>query len=362
MEKFGIDVSEFQGAVDWQKAKTSGVTFAILRCGFGENVESQDDKRFAANAEACEALNIPYGVYLYSYSTNVEHAKSEAEHVIRLVKGKKLTYPVFYDMEDNDTLGSCTTSVMGDIAEAFCNEILKAGYQVGIYANLYWLNNKLTDSRFDKWDKWVAQYYKECQYEKPYVGWQYSSTGRVDGVTGNCDMNFFYKEYAGGENPKKTINELADEVIAGKWGINKDRKDRLTAAGYDYDAVQARVNQLLSKKKTIEELADEVIAGKWGIDKDRKDRLTAAGYDYDAVQARVNERLGANSFQRYNVKITTAVLNVRSGAGTNYSVTGSVRMNEVYTIVAEASGTGASKWGKLISGAGWISLDYARKI
>ncbi len=294
MKKFGIDVSEFQGTVDWNKVKAAGVKFAILRCGFGENVESQDDKQFAANAAACERVGIPYGVYLYSYSTDVGHAKSEADHVKRLVQGKKLTYPVFYDMEDNDTLGKCPASVIGDIAEAFCNEIIKAGYKVGIYANLYWLNNKLTDARFDQWEKWVAQYYKECQYEKPYVGWQYSSTGRVDGVIGNCDMNFFYKDYTSGDDkpPKdKTVNELAEEVIAGKWGIDKERKERLTAAGYDYDAVQERVNQLLSKKKTIDELAEEVIAGKWGIDKERKERLIAAGYDYDAVQERVNQLL-----------------------------------------------------------------------
>ncbi|MDE6024454.1 MAG: 1,4-beta-N-acetylmuramidase, partial [Lachnospiraceae bacterium] len=283
MKKFGIDVSEFQGIVDWEKVKASGVKFAILRCGFGENVESQDDSQFATNAAACERLGIPYGVYLYSYATDVAHATSEAAHVKRLVKGKILTYPVFYDMEDNDTLGTCTASVIGDIADTFCNDIVKAGYKVGIYANLYWLNNILTDSRIDKWAKWVAQYYKECQYKKPYVGWQYSSTGRVDGVEGNCDVNFFYKDYTNSdeEPPKnKTIDELADEVIAGKWGIDKDRKEMLTAAGYDYNAVQARVNQILSKKKTVDELAKEVIDGKWGVGRERKEKLTAAGYDY----------------------------------------------------------------------------------
>lgn len=102
------------------------------------------------------------------------------------------------------------------------------------------------------------------------------------------------KKKTSASTPSKTVDEIAKEVIAGKWGNGQDRKDRLTKAGYDYTAVQNRVNALLGKtetKKTIDEIAREVIAGKWGNGSDRKKRLTAAGYDYKAVQKRVNELL-----------------------------------------------------------------------
>ncbi|MCM1295621.1 MAG: hypothetical protein NC311_08760 [Muribaculaceae bacterium] len=309
MKKFGIDVSEFQGVIDWEKAKKGGVEFAILRCGFGQNTTKQDDKQFARNASECERLGIPYGVYLYSYATDVIKAKSEADHVLRLIKGKKLVYPVFYDLEDAAT-AKCSKIVIGDMAEVFCNAVSDAGYKVGIYANTSWFNNILTDSRFDKWDKWVAQYYKECQYGKPYIGWQYSSTTKVDGISTNCDANYFYKDYAEEKQTeavgvledagihelevRKDTAAIAKEVLSGKWGNGADRKARLTRAGYDYDAVQTEVNRLLAKNnvKTIDELAREVIQGKWGNGKDRVDRLTKAGYNYDEVQKRVNTLCG----------------------------------------------------------------------
>ncbi|MDE6024225.1 MAG: SH3 domain-containing protein [Lachnospiraceae bacterium] len=334
MKRFGVDVSEFQGVIDWQRAKNAGVEFAILRCGFGQNFEKQDDKQFEHNASECEKLGIPYGVYLYSYATDVAKAKSEANHVLRLIKGKKLSYPIFYDLEDNGTTAICSRTVIGDMAEVFCNEIINAGYKVGIYASTSWFNNLLTDSRFDKWDKWVAQYYKECQYAKPYVGWQYSSTVKVDGISTNCDVNYFYKDYleakevgalSGGKaqeiNKAKDIKAIAREVVAGKWGIDQDRKERLTRAGYDYDAVQAEVNKIFKKNnvKTIDAIAQEVIDGKWGVDKERKDKLTKAGYNYDEVQNRVNEILNAKQSKELTVKSSNG-LNLREQAGTSSKV------------------------------------------
>src|SRR5699024_10319918 len=107
----------------------------------------------------CERLGIPYGVYIYSYATTVERASSEADHVLRLIEGHELSYPVYFDMEDYTTqnLGSV---LLGQIAQTFCDKISAAGYDVGIYANLNWWNNYLTSSVFDNpnWSKWVAQY------------------------------------------------------------------------------------------------------------------------------------------------------------------------------------------------------------
>ena len=142
--------------------------------------------------------------------------------------------------------------------------------------------------------------------------WQFTSEGTLDGYNGRLDMNYGYKDFiVKGSNPRpaptKSIDEVAQEVINGQWGNGEDRKNRLTAAGYDYNAVQDRVNEILgggSSRKSNEEIADEVIAGKWGNGSERKSRLEAAGYNYDTIQDIVNKKLsGGGSLSRvYTVK------------------------------------------------------------
>ena len=186
---YGIDVSEHQGVIDWSKVKAAGVDFAIVRCGYGSDSVSQDDDYWKINADACEQYNIPFGTYLYSYADTVAKARSEAQHVLRLVEGYKLSYPIYYDLEENSIRNKLSRSQIADIAEAFCDTIEAAGYEAAIYANTDWLTNYLTDSRFDQWDKWCAQYNTTCTYTGSYSMWQCSSTGRVDGISGNVDLN-----------------------------------------------------------------------------------------------------------------------------------------------------------------------------
>ena len=185
----GIDVSHHQGVINWAEVKNSGIDFAIIRVGYGQNFTSQDDRYFERNISECERLGIPYGVYLYSYAVNVENASSEAEHVLRLIKGHNPTYGIWYDLEeDNENVNYI------NIATTFCEKIKANGYnQVGIYANLEWWNKKLNDSSLDKYDKWVAQWRNSCTYNKPYKMWQYTSSGSVNGIKGNVDMDILYK-------------------------------------------------------------------------------------------------------------------------------------------------------------------------
>ena len=183
----GIDVSEFQKTIDWQTVKNSGVDYVIIRCGYGDNEANQDDKQWLRNVQECERLGIPYGVYIYSYAMNTAAAKSEAEHVLRLLQGHDPSYPVYLDMENENPdgkydQGSLSPKALGDIAETFCNIIQNAGYDVGIYANTNWFTNKLTDSRFNQWERWVAQYNDTCTYTGKYSMWQCSSQGVVDGI------------------------------------------------------------------------------------------------------------------------------------------------------------------------------------
>lgn len=188
----GIDVSEFQGTIDWQTVKNSGVDYVIIRCGYGDNEANQDDKQWLRNVQECERLDIPYGVYIYSYAMNTTAAKSEAEHVLRLLQGHDPSYPVYLDMENEGGAydqGSLPQKTLGDIAETFCNIIQNAGYDVGIYANTNWFTNKLTDSRFNQWERWVAQYNDTCTYTGNYSMWQCTSQGRVNGISGYVDLN-----------------------------------------------------------------------------------------------------------------------------------------------------------------------------
>ena len=143
MSKKGIDVSEFQGKIDWEKVKNSGVEFAILRCGYGMDFSNQDDVEYERNANECERLGIPYGVYLMSYANTVEKARSEAKHVLRLIEGRKISLGVWHDIEDNGTSGAINKETLTNIINTFCNTIKNAGYKVGVYASLNWLENKI---------------------------------------------------------------------------------------------------------------------------------------------------------------------------------------------------------------------------
>ena len=186
----GIDVSEHNKAIDWQAVKNDGVEFAIIRCGYGSNYTSQDDKTWLYNVAECERLGIPYGVYLYSYAEDDEMAKSEAEHVLRLLAGHHPSYPVYLDLEESSMADADNAEQLASIATVFCEAIADAGYTPGVYANLTWWNNYLTDEAFDKWDRWVAQYNDSCWYKGEYNVWQAASDGTVDGIEGNVDVNF----------------------------------------------------------------------------------------------------------------------------------------------------------------------------
>ena len=182
----GIDVSHHQGEIDWAAVKESDVDFVIIRCGYGMDETGQDDRYFEYNASECERLGIPYGVYIYSYADSVERAQSEAEHVLRLINGRKLSFPVYFDIEDDTTKEADHAA----IASTFCNQIEAAGYPVGVYANLDWWKNRLTDPCFDNWHRWVAHYSESCGYTGEYAMWQFTDSGTVDGIEGNVDMNY----------------------------------------------------------------------------------------------------------------------------------------------------------------------------
>lgn len=191
----GIDVSEHQGRIDWNAVKASGIDFAILRVGFGApSWGGRVDYQFNRNISECERLGIPYGVYIYSCAFDNQQAADEASMVINCLSGHNPRLPVYYDLEDNSIIANGRQTGIALRAQVFCNRISAAGYEPGIYANLNWFNNILTDSVFksSSWDHWIAQYNSQCDYTGNYSFWQYKSNGKVPGINGNVDMNYAY--------------------------------------------------------------------------------------------------------------------------------------------------------------------------
>ena len=220
----GIDVSHHNGTIDWKRVKQSEVEYAIIRCGFGSNVKKQDDTKWEENVKGCTDNNIPYGVYLYSYADNVEKASSEADHAIRLLEGKKFKYPVYYDLEEDKIRDRLTKQQIADIAQTFCDKLSAKGYTVGIYANKDWFTNYLTDSRFNNWTKWVAQYNTVCNYQGKYDMWQCSSTGSVPGISGRVDLNYSYSPF---ENSGGVV-ESGKDLLYVKNGVIDESYTQLT--------------------------------------------------------------------------------------------------------------------------------------
>ena len=239
-ELFGIDTS-YANVVDWDKVANE-IDFAILQCGYGQDHTRQDDKLFKQSAEACERLGIPYGIYLYSYAKNSAMAEGEAKHALRLAKGRQLSLPIYYDLEEA-SLGGVAASNM----RTFAKLIESAGYWCGVYSGEYYYSKNL--SYITAYTRWIAQYNSNNgkATTKPSTAnvaiWQYSSRGKVAGVSGNVDVNIMYVDLIKSVTGKDYI-QAARDVWAGKYGTNDERTAKLKAEGFDPRIVQHFVNRL----------------------------------------------------------------------------------------------------------------------
>lgn len=214
----GIDISKYQSKVDYAKVKADGVEFAILRVGYtgyGTGKKQATDTLFETHYKGCKDAGIDVGCYFFGRGVSAEEGKKEAEYVLSLIKGKTFEYPVFYDTEDTYYQAKATKAQNTAACKAFCDTIKAAGYKTGIYASKSWFTDKLNDSELAGYDHWVAQYYNKCTYTGSYTMWQYSSSGKVDGISGNVDMNWCYKEYAKDSTPAQTkpVETLAPKPV-----------------------------------------------------------------------------------------------------------------------------------------------------
>ena len=196
--RVGIDVSKWNGDIDWDKVKNAGVEFAIIRAGYrGSSTGSLvEDPYFAANMKGARASGIPVGVYFFTQAVNEVEAVEEASAVLQLIREYQLDYPVFIDTEGAggsgraDNLDAETRTL---VCEAFCRTIENAGYHAGVYASRNWYNNRLHADRLDsQYCIWLAEYRSVPLYQGYYQLWQYTSKGKIDGISGNVDMNISY--------------------------------------------------------------------------------------------------------------------------------------------------------------------------
>lgn len=344
---FGIDVSSWQKGYPYAGATKEGVKFAILRAGFSRTKDNQFETHYA-NAKA-QGWGV--GAYWYTYATTVEGAQAEARAFLKAVAGKQFEYPLYLDIEDASVSRNTSKATRDAIVRAFGSIIESAGYYFGIYSNKYWYSSLLSGSELNKkYDWWIAQWSTGEPSGVNYGLWQfggetnYQRSNKIAGVT--TDQNWAVKDYptiiknAGlngfaksGNTPapaptpaKKSVDDIAREVVAGQWGNGNDRKNRITNAGYDYNAVQAKVNEILGinqapAKKSNDEIASEIIAGKWGNGNERKARVIAAGYDYNAIQDLVNKKLGggqpAPSAIKYTVRPGDSLSKIAAKYGTS---------------------------------------------
>lgn len=192
----GIDVSVFQGNVDWDKVYGAGIRFAMIRVGYSgsEKGTIHEDENFRKNLKGAKKAGLDVGVYFYSQAITTDEAVREAKYVVRHIRGRGITYPVVYDMEHTpgDRVGELTKKEKTEIADAFCTIVQKNSFRPMIYGNPEWLLKNLDLRYLTGYEFWLAHYSKTSYYPYQYAMWQYSSTGKIKGIRKNVDLNIYF--------------------------------------------------------------------------------------------------------------------------------------------------------------------------
>lgn len=194
----GIDVSKHNGNINWTEVKNSGVNFVIIRCGYRGTATGVlvEDPKFKTNIEGALNAGLKVGIYFFSQAVNRVEAVEEASMTLALINKYKISYPVFMDVEEGGgRADSLDAAARTDVVNAFCQTIKNSGYTAGVYANKSWLNTEMNVGSFGSYKIWLAQYAAVPTYSGRYEMWQYSSTGRIGGISGNVDLNISYLGY-----------------------------------------------------------------------------------------------------------------------------------------------------------------------
>ncbi|HCO62775.1 MAG TPA: hypothetical protein DIT49_05130 [Clostridiales bacterium] len=204
----GVDVSSYQGEIDWQQVADAGVEFAIVRVGLRGYTQGglMEDNNYVKNLEGALAAGLDVGVYIFSQAVTTQEAVEEAEFLLERIAGYSITYPVVYDWEEQQAEGSRTAglpgSVQTDCAAAFCERIAQAGYQPMVYFSPTKAYEELELERLTDWPFWLAHYTQDWQattFRYHFAMWQYTDQGQVSGIPGAVDLNLCLKDFSAGE-------------------------------------------------------------------------------------------------------------------------------------------------------------------
>lgn len=235
----GVDVSHHNGTIDWQKAKGTGIGFAMLRACYGWDNDSQIDRQLRSNIQGCDGAGLPYGLYHYSYAKNTQEAEKEAAFFLRVIQGAKPLYPVAFDFEEKEQL-ALTAEEQLQIIEAFLEKVEAAGYYGMLYMSASPLEQlyRHAPGRISRFDCWVAHTgVSKPAFSGGYGIWQYSWKGKVDGIGGDVDLNEAYKDYpaiiqAAGKNgwkqlPLSTVTKAQYDALLADRDALRQRYDAL---------------------------------------------------------------------------------------------------------------------------------------
>lgn len=255
-EVLGVDVSHYQGNIDWSKVAKDGKKFAILKCQY-EAQSHRIDETFEHNYAEAGKNGLARGVYIYIARASMADPELDARSLLDHLKGRKLEYGIWLDLEDK-YLGAKGKLYIRDLAFKYADIFMKAGYFVGIYCNRDWYTRLIHNDLKQVFDFWIARYpandrgvYNPNSNLKPSkygVAWQYSSKGYVYGIPTKCDLDVDFDGVIELTGQRKTNEDIAREVLDGKWGTRftkPTRKELLTKAGYDYNEIQKIVNTMI---------------------------------------------------------------------------------------------------------------------
>ena len=411
----GIDVSYAQGVIDWAQVKAAGVDYAIIRCGYGDDLRYQDDTYWLRNVSECIKHGIPFGVYIYSYATNVTMANSEADHVLRCLSEAGLSagdveLPIYFDMEDRSTIGSDYAS----LASTFCSRIQAAGYTPGVYANSDWWLNKLTDPCFNNWEKWVAEWNASvgltCSRFSDFTTsgamWQFSDYGKVAGINGRVDLNYTYRSIGSAQPGGQTVADGVYELVssassamrldvdggmlddganvqiwssngskAQRWRFTYDGQGYYTITGYDSGKALDVVGAGTASGTNVQQYASNgTDAQKWRVDGNGDGTYTlvnkgsgkalevAGGATWDGANVQIYKSNGTAA-QRWTLKSIGAAPGAQTIADGDYQISASYNPSLVFDVEGAADWNGANVqlWTKNNTEAqGWrIAYDGA---
>lgn len=353
MEIKGIDVSAWQGQIDWKTVADYGMDFAILRITEAGNVT---DKYFERNYTECQKYNIPTGVYKYSYAMTITEIQSEARKVVSVLNGRKLQYPIWLDLEHHKqrVLGA---ENIHNLAEAFREIIVAAGYKFGIYCNVDWYMNVIC-SHLKKYDFWIARYpanddgwLQERLRPDFGVGWQYSSKAKIPGIDGTVDRSVFYKDYKEvstvDENIEKLILIAKNEIgyLEKKSNIQLDDKTA-NAGSNNYTKYWRDIKPSYQGQPWCAAFVSWCFTKAFGLDKAKK-LLKHWPYVYCPT---MSELFTLNSYP----KIGDIVIFYHNGTFTHTGLVTAVIGDKFYTIEGNTSGVS----GIIANGGGVCAKSY----